>query len=424
MRQTTTLLLAVFSVLCLSSFLIVDTDFKAWFVKPCQVIPSTNPTFPVYPVNVSICKLDSLRERISEILFKYYKRLADNNAHRKIVIFEVTDGAGGLGDRLRGVAFSFILALLTNSHFLLRHENGGLWGMDTVFRPRERVASVVNISASLDGRVFYSLVDNYDKDYYKTHNFSEDFEASLSKIVKIRTNTVCWIQLLENPCFHEAVGYYRLRELTNLDLFRLAIDAVWSDPSEDLSTEMKKYPFVEKRSHMRRVGVQIRTGDHGFVGDGSVRITTLEAECFAQEVGKFCDDRTLQFVDPCVVFVTSDSPDAIKSFITTLNTTLLRPDSTGKMAGHIPRVHVSEGAISHVDRAPPKERIDVLKTYVDWFILSQMDLLFITRSGYGETPSWVNKGETYQLKTSGTSKVAKCLFQRYDNVIGFSGPFW
>lgn len=372
---------------------------------------------------ISNCHESMIEGHFDFIISRYIDSLTSTDANQqRTIIYEVTNGgSGGLGDRLRGLTFSFIIALLTHSNFILRHVNGGEWGMDRVFTPSKNELKIESVKARAkltdddiqNAGTAYYLIDNFDVQFYRNNNFYIEIrEKGKPKVIKIRTNTFRWMQLLENPSLAESVKYYQLASLTNFDLFRLALKAVWSVPNIDMIRELEKYKY-ENTHLLRSVGIQMRLGDQEFRGRKGAH-TLRVATCFAKQIASYCDDRGVSFKLPCSIFITSDSADAIRIVNETLFAGLL---SGNRKATNLPRVFTSEGDITHVDIAPSGSRIAALKTYVDWYLLSTMELSFISRSGYGETPSWQGRHETWKFSNTIAND---CYFYKYDNLIGFT----
>ena len=272
-----------------------------------------------------------------------------------------------------------------------------------------------------------------------------------STFTVLRTNADSWLEVVRRPSLRRAAAMYGLTDLSRRDLFVLAVQTLLRRPSHavveaatsDLphplqaavaknlaigfggglvdtrDTDRRKFPVGSAARPPRRrgvttlgplhrtgldpapsnaslgedhphpvpafIGVQIRTGGVGEAwSDSDHRHPVESARCFAGEAKKWC----LEIYNGiCVVFLTADSRAAARAFVDAL-------------AGTDVAIIQTSGPILHTDRGVPATSRPAadpmgcgpadpwLKTYADWAVLSQADLLLTSHSGYGQTAAW------------------------------------
>ena len=203
--------------------------------------------------------------------------------------------------------------------------------------------------------------------------------TSLTSNLKIQANSIDGVQgILENPVFKNG----------NLPKLFPGFD-IESDQSPFIAAIMrfvigkpnsKLMELYEEciGSHLGegdllKVGVQIRNGDSGKI--------RFKADKFDEFVAKILEDFPTE-VDrqKVVVFVTGDSNDKFNSLIAKLRVDF-RVVTSGETCQQLHFTHVDIHSGKWISEA---------KAYVDWYALTQMDRLYISRSGFGETAALVS----------------------------------
>ena len=292
---------------------------------------------------------------------------------------------GGLGDRMRGLATTFYLALTMHAGF------GHVWhhpfGIDTFFDVGQ-----FETDPGHAGARGIDIVNRYD--YIDTSDYHADLESNNRSVV-LTTNTFQWLQVVRHPVAARVADMYGLSGLTRQQLFRLATAVVLrrnkpflSDAVQRVLAEMGRGPFGEGAIHDSSptlVGVQLRTGGVGEpwaekLGDGTPRIRhpVSATHCFVDALKLQCAERRA-----CHVFLTSDSRAAAASFIDQVRYTLPAIQVT-ETPGHALHPEFREGVSSNA--TDPHGAW--LKTLVDWIVLSRMDVLLMSHSSYSWTAAW------------------------------------
>ena len=281
----------------------------------------------------------------------------------------------------------------------------------------------------------------------------------------VRTNRPHWYFLLLNPHLSEAVSFYQLDKLTNIDMFRVFVELYISQRSPELQQRVDAQAAAIAGGNPRPllVGVQIRTGGDGGWGDPrrhppesavqfaeqSLRVCKQASAiaafdvnlCFvgcqhshsparprrrpacwrARPLTRIALPRLLEQVDNrCAIYVTSDSLTAQGTFVEHVKRQA--PNVSVTVAGGEP-VHLDKSAI------PANDTSTLLKSFVDYEMLRRMDHLVISRSGFGETAAWAGAIPTDQLKLPPRARPPppgsapfNASFFAYDSVVGPDVP--
>ena len=305
-------------------------------------------------------------------------------------------GCGGFGDRIRGVASVFLVAIAMDRPFRL------------IWHRKSRFEDYFNVEKS-----FLDETDN-GNDHYRIEfmNIEKekelfDFNSNLSLIkpqgqnLEIKTNSIAGIQgLLENPAFvRDKIPKWFPGfnvEQDRAELVAAVLKFIVGRPNEKL---MELYNtcvashFVGKNL---KIGVQIRNGDHG-----EIRVKAENYDCFAEKIVKDFPSQTNNR-EKMLIFVTGDSNDKFQNLVDQLRRNHFHVVTSSDVCGQL--------TVSHIDYFYGNDTwLSDAKSYLDWFALTQMDRLYISRSGYGETASMISLVPTQRF----IHWSATCDFQPY-----------
>ena len=346
--------------------------------------------------------------------------------------------SGGFGDRLRGMVTTYYLAVMTNSSFAVHwthpynlrdyfivascnaHERSR--NHDQI--PTIEVTAIDSLASTplpANGAITRTAIDNWK--YFSEFSFMEDTGEN----VEIHTNSFHWKEVVRHPAFRKRAASLGLSNLTQAELFKLAIDELLHSPT---STVRESFDSVKQRlaggSHEEEsnasvpyIGVQIRLGGRngGAVSgwDDPARHSLEDVDCFAAEAVRLCHKTHIKSI-----FVTADSDEAVRKF-----EDAVAEKSAGECSSCPPPIVAQvPGSIGHTDRSTVSSEHagDVwLKSILDWWALKHAAALVISRSGFGETAALSSDAETaLRLKLSsaavGVSSqagdgIGKCEFE-------------
>ena len=391
--------------------------------------------------------------------------------HQPTLVFTT---AGGFGDRLRGMVTAYYAALLTHAAFRISWMEPApiapYFDVEPSFLWEDQAGRAFQVagSAAYDpGTAHLVIPGAATVDVIDVYSFftdpASDFVVGLAppangSVTILRTNAPSWLDVVRHPSVRRAADLYGLTDLSRRDLFLLALQTVLRRPapgvveaaaaglpqslqgavSQSLATGFGKVDatrrppgasrttaapyrrdtlFARTRRGLRPtnssehsptpalVGVQIRTGGIGEAWTDFVHRHPVEsARCFADRARELCQD---VYAHSCVVFLTADSRAAADEFTKALNRTGINIIQTRG-----PILHTDRGvpAYSH-DNVTVGEHVDPwMKTYADWAVLSQVDVLLMSHSGYGLTAAWAGGvPHVWQLREGGA-----CEWVRHD----------
>ena len=305
-------------------------------------------------------------------------------------------GCGGFGDRIRGVASVFLMAIAMDRPFRL------------IWHRKSRFEDYFNVE-----KAFLDETDN-GNDHYRIEFKDSVKEMELFKRTKnltwiqskvnnleIQCNSIAGIQgLLENPAFvRDKIPKWFPGfnvEQDRAELVAAVLKFIVGRPNEKL---MELYNtcvashFVGKNL---KIGVQIRNGDHG-----EIRVKAENYDCFAEKIVKDFPSQTNNR-EKIVIFVTGDSNDKFRNLVDQLRRSDFHVVTSSDVCGQL--------TFSHIDKNLGDQTwLSEVKSYLDWFALTQMDRLYISRSGYGETASMISLVPTQRFIHWSTT----CDFQPY-----------
>lgn len=319
--------------------------------------------------------------------------------------------SGGFGDRLRGMVTTYFLAVITNSSFAVHWMHP--YNLSDFFivpschaheRSRNHdqipaiegtaVDSLASTPLPAKGAITRTAIDDWK--YFSDFSFMED----TGKNIEIHTNSFHWKEVVQHPAFRERAASLGLSNLSQAELFKLAIDELLQNPTSVVreSFDSVKQRLAggsheeESKSSVPYIGVQIRLGgrNSGAVSgwDDPARHSLEDVDCFVAEVVRLCHQMHIKSI-----FVTADSEEAVRKFEDAVS-----EESARECASCPPPIVVQvPGSIGHTDRstvASEHARDVWLKSILDWWALKHAAALVISRSGFGETAALSSDAET------------------------------
>jgi len=324
--------------------------------------------------------------------------------------------SGGFGDRLLGMVTTYYLAIMTNSSFSVHWTRP--YNISDYFsvpscekhapashRDQSSVggggftASASTPSLPGGGKIVRTAIDDWK--YFTNSLFLND----TGKDIEISTNSFHWKDVVRNQAFRERALSLGLLTLSQAELFKLAIDELFGNPTsvvrESLESVMRQLAVGhDDQRDFPHVGVQIRLGGEnsspvsGWVDPS--RHSLEQVQCFAAEAVRLCLQMRIRSI-----FVTADSEEAVRAFEEAVDR-----ESASANSSPSPRPIVVQvpGIIGHIDRSSvPAEHAQAvwLKSVLDWWILKNSSALVISRSCFGETAAMSSEaGTSIRLKLS------------------------
>lgn len=315
--------------------------------------------------------------------------------------------SGGFGDRLRGMVTTYYLAIMTNSSFSVNWAkpynlndyflvpscvtHSGTKQRGQTDGSTKTIGLVEASSSKMSQRDKIVRVDLNSYSYFTKSLFSAD----IGKDVDVRTNSFHWKELVRKETFKQRAASLKLSNLSQAELFKLAIDELFGNPTsivrETFKSVMRRLAGGEPND-VPYVGVQIRLGgkNKSPVGgwDDSSRHSLEQVECFAEEAVRLC--RRMRVGS---IFVTADSEEALRAFEDAVD----RESAAACWSCPRPIVVQVPGTIAHTDKSyfvAREHAKDVwLKSIMDWWVLKHASALVISRSGFGETAAMASNAE-------------------------------
>ena len=374
---------------------------------------------PRHPARSGLAGLPSLAENCKE-----------RPAAFSFGLMELGFDSGGFGDRVRGMVTTYYLALMTNSSFSVDwakpYNLSDYFAVPScVVQPGDKQRDQTN-GSSKNGPVgsLSSKVPDGEKIVRLDHNYYKYFTESLfmtdiGKNIEVHTNAYHWKEVVRNQVFRERALSLGLLSLSQAELFKLAIDELFGNPTsvvrESFKSMMRRLAVgQDDQQNFPYVGVQIRLGgknsNHlsGWIDPS--RHSLKQVPCFASEAVRLC-----HLLRAKSIFVTADSEEAVRAF----EDAVAKESATACWSCPPPIVVQVPGSIAHTDlsRVAKEHAKDVwLKSIMDWWMLRQASALVISRSGFGETAAMASGANTApRLKlVSATSKAGenkKCEFE-------------
>ena len=221
-------------------------------------------------------------------------------------------------------------------------------------------------------------------------NFARDVRKSTSSLT-IRANILIGIEgVLRNPKFRKEKLFKLFPNFSIQQdrgpLISAVLKFLIGSPNQQLKKLYDKCvgSFLGKSL---KIGLQIRVGD----SKGDSRVEGQKMDCFSDKI--FSDFPVLQNRQKLVVFITGDSDNKFNRIIERIRSQNITIFSSGEKCGEL--------EFSHIDKsmgASTEQWISQAKTFLDWYALTQMDRLYITRSGFGESASMVSQVPTQRFQ--------------------------
>ena len=312
----------------------------------------------------------------------------DTPCRPRVIIFRCHEPlCGGLGDRLRGIIFTFYWSLLLGAQFYIRMD----FPVDLQEYFDINPLFVLPPASKNSEYQVLNFVDNCDVKNFVYENF--DVAWKDMDHVEIRTNCFQWTNFKENPYMLDRINHFfpYLKEMTSIQMSSTALRLLIKGPSSYSLDRINLLSDVATSASevLLQIGIQHRHGDLDFGRPDTHRFSVDSAVCFANKAIEVCKAHANKF---CVFVITSDTTAASLRIRQVIQSSDLH-DSNFTMIE-------TNGAITHIDASDSWElngmssRDYFAKTFIDWLLLVRSDYLIISRSGYGETASWYSMPPT------------------------------
>ncbi|EPZ33732.1 hypothetical protein O9G_002370 [Rozella allomycis CSF55] len=288
----------------------------------------------------------------------------------KTIVFRCHEKwCGGWGDRVRGYIYTFYLALLNNYNFEYRWDL--LYPIDLYYdipfnKPDRSSINDVGVYVQYENEIVPKLEKNK---------------------LEIRTNKYEFTELFENPKYQRIIKHF-FPFLKNADKNILAAIPLRLSFQETPRLEKKIQKYLKNKNTFK-IGIQYRGGDMLW---GGVPRQQQNIQCFISQAVKLCKEQTKK----CLFFITADNPQSHNEILNGLR--LQSPDSEIKSV---------DKQIVHIDLPNDDEVLELqdenkmfdyfLKTHLDWSLMTRMDSLVISRSGYSESAAQKSLAPTWSL---------------------------
>lgn len=315
-------------------------------------------------------------------LYKKYNLLLNITAFRtnylsdKTMIYSCESFCGGWGDRLRGIMSVYILALLSNRHFMIdmnypcdvlkvlqpnyvnwtyvRHDKTKNRTRLTINTMRSwQTSNVGAIANTIKAKNFVKIWSQYDDIYISTNS---DYMTPAIRNIYMQNKT------------QHLLGRIAISQATMQTLFDLLFELLFK-PSFIIHNRVDTILTKAHRRHL--ICLHIRVGknptnpfDHAF----TARANTTKAMI------DFTDKYMLNRTSP-IIFVTSDSGQAISEVLQHYR------DSSMTIVG--PILH-----IDRFDRRSTTLCEGFIKVIADFYLLGECQTLVVSSSGFS---SWANR---------------------------------
>ncbi|XP_025082974.1 uncharacterized protein LOC112557377 isoform X2 [Pomacea canaliculata] len=302
----------------------------------------------------------------------------DQTKHRYLIYTcRLTQYCGGLSDRLRGIAYAFLLAVITRRRFGVHME-----------LPTCELSSMLEVN-HLDWRVNITSLDESNltsQVYNRVNNVSIrkefmtiDFNTYFDKdIVYYTSNQILFRELFANPHHLADLGW--LTKVPQGEIFRQILNTLFK-LAPSLQSEVDN---ITDQAHRRHgggmlVAAQLRCGRNPSIPkDTQVRLVPEDLQVIWKFLKSYLANPAASF------FIASDSEEVVREAKSKFRERLLE----------------SSGPIVHV--AYSKNSDDVCsgmrRVLVDIHVLAASDVLLVTRSGIGDLASHLrgfDKGGLY-----------------------------
>lgn len=359
-----TILLFLLQVLCLLLLAYLLNSFRIKPIRPVQTFPSRKDW-----------RLISRNELRTKNLFEKYRSLFDltplktNSNPRKTMIYSCQSFCGGWGDRLRGILSAYVLALLSDRHFMI--DMNYPCPISNVLEPNFVNWTYISFGSSNRTRLTINTMRSYEtayRDQIARTISSENFTQVWSSYddIYLSTNSDYMRPALNNVYMtnktRELFGSLSISQITMQNMFPLFYELLF----KPANAVQKRVDLVLSSSlHRQLICFHIRIGknptnpyDHAF----TKRVNTTEA---------MIDFTDKNFIpkNASLVFVTSDSGQAISD--------VLRHYSNSSMTVVGPILH-----IDRFDRRSSTVCEGFLKVLADFYVLGECQISLVSKSGF------------------------------------------
>ena len=321
-------------------------------------------------------------------------------------LMELGYDSGGFGDRVRGMVTTYYLALMTNSSFSVDwakpYNLSDYFSVPScVVQPGTKQRNQAGGSSKTEhAGIASSQNSDSNKIVRLDHNWYKYFTESLflddiGKNIEVHTNAYHWKEVVRNQVFRERALSLGLLSLSQAELFKLAIDELFGNPTSVVRESFESVMSRLAGGHsddVPYIGVQIRLGGkNGNPVSGWIdppRHSLKQVPCFAAEAV-----RLWHFLDAKSIFVTADSEEAVRAF----EDAVAKESVAACWSCPPPIIVQMPGTIAHTDlsRIAEDHAKDVwLKSIMDWWMLKHASALVISRSGFGETAAMASSAKT------------------------------
>ena len=396
----------------------------------------------------------------------FHGNMGDSGDVTKALVWRCREMCGGFGDRLRGMVDVFLLSLLTDRAFFIDHRTpcdlslffnfisfdndmddidgeGEGEGVSWVWKAEYQTyadslelaqsETSVNNNSNLFTKIFHSsgtnnnneekkwvtqerTIDEYasQKYRYRTENFPLTLNHSI--IHFIETNVPAQSYLLWNPHLEHMIRLYGLDKVNYIDLTGCLL-GILLKPTQMLQRELDKIDAELEGRFL--IGLQVRTGgdDVGMWQDPA-RVPRSDTEYFFTCAQAIEDTYIRSYTGGTTNNEITKSGEMVKWFLTT-DSERLSTDSALRL-GH--KLYTTPGSIIHVDkvaRALPTLEAKVegmLKTILDFMVLSSANALVISRSNFAEVAALVGFSAAFMYPDQCVSGGERSDFTRWWHV--------
>ena len=307
-----------------------------------------------------------------------------------IIINLDNDQQGGHGDKVKGLINTFYISLLIGAKFQILYNLPT--SMSNFFVPKyPEIWSFENSTKFQHlNRIYYTPYPNE----FELRDFEKEFDLYDSLIVETTIKIDEWPYLKNNNNTKHRLNYLFpfLENQNRIEMGHVVAKLFFSEYTEDIKEKLLHLKLLKVNDGFK-IGVQLRYGDRasGFSKDmpsepAPDQASSFHSECFSNRTIEVCLNQTKK----CDIFITSDYEQGIEQFKSMVKNSL-----KGKIDYEF---YVNQGEIVHIMFVSQRPKDLVLKTYLDWIVLSKMDFLIISRSGYGETAAWISLADTKRPK--------------------------
>ena len=339
---------------------------------------------------------------------------------------------GGFGDRLKGIAALLYLAIASDRYFHI--EMLKPIGFDRYFRINSKWYDGISrndylfeVRRANVHRLWQWAVDEHDQELVEMVGNYSSFSNHFSEIdnIEITSNRFNSIQaIFDNPYYKDKIISV-LPEFSNYEsetkkldlgiLISAAFQFVMQEPTFDMNKLVEKI-FIDNQVDQVnnfKIGIQIRTCLKKWYEEGTRVDEAFQLKCFVEKVLRITNHLGAK-IKNVTIFVTSDSDSVVNKlrqiFQSVDNSTItFNIFDTSEYLQNTP--HLDRTSVKSSDRH--EQWLEMAKVFVDWYILSKMDVLLISRSSYGETASLMSLVPTWQFIHTQHQK-AECPFLEFN----------